>query len=157
MMQTDPHSELVRSTPGYDALPPRDRMPTLPEDLSEYAWIHTGPESWSNMSAESELELGDDDLLDFDAETSSEQRALDALSAGRLVDLWHSDIPKVIAKIDDIVDEREAAIVALIDGRATIGMLLETSGLPLPDVLGAIGELCTRGVIDLDRSQRRAR
>jgi len=25
----------------------RDRMPTLPEDLSEYARIHTGPGSWS--------------------------------------------------------------------------------------------------------------
>jgi len=25
----------------------RDRMPTIPEDLSEYARIHTGPGSWS--------------------------------------------------------------------------------------------------------------
>jgi hypothetical protein len=25
----------------------RERMPTIPEDLSEYARIHTGPGSWS--------------------------------------------------------------------------------------------------------------
>jgi hypothetical protein len=25
----------------------RDTMPTIPEDLSEYARIHTGPGSWS--------------------------------------------------------------------------------------------------------------
>jgi hypothetical protein len=25
----------------------RDKLPTIPEDLSEYARIHTGPNSWS--------------------------------------------------------------------------------------------------------------
>ena len=25
----------------------RDKMPTIPEDLTEYARIHTGPGSWS--------------------------------------------------------------------------------------------------------------
>ena len=25
----------------------REKMPTIPEDLSEYARIHTGPGSWS--------------------------------------------------------------------------------------------------------------
>ena len=25
----------------------REKMPTLPEDLSEYARVHTGPGSWS--------------------------------------------------------------------------------------------------------------
>ena len=30
----------------------RERMPTLPEDLSEYARIHTGPGSWSAESFE---------------------------------------------------------------------------------------------------------
>ena len=28
-------------------LNPREKMPTIPEDLSEYARIHTGPGSWS--------------------------------------------------------------------------------------------------------------
>jgi hypothetical protein len=30
----------------------RDRMPTIPEDLSEYARIHTGPGSWSETNFE---------------------------------------------------------------------------------------------------------
>ena len=30
----------------------RDKMVTLPEDLSEYARIHTGPGSWSAQSFE---------------------------------------------------------------------------------------------------------
>ena len=30
----------------------RDIMPTIPEDLSEYARIHTGPGSWSAESFE---------------------------------------------------------------------------------------------------------
>ncbi len=30
----------------------RERMPTIPEDLSEYARIHTGPGSWSETSFE---------------------------------------------------------------------------------------------------------
>jgi hypothetical protein len=25
----------------------RDKMPTIPEDLSEFARVHTGPDSWS--------------------------------------------------------------------------------------------------------------
>jgi hypothetical protein len=37
-----------------DAMPSliRDRMPTIPEDLSEYARIHTGPGSWSETGIE---------------------------------------------------------------------------------------------------------
>ena len=30
----------------------REQMPTLPEDLSEYARIHTGPGSWSTEGFE---------------------------------------------------------------------------------------------------------
>jgi len=33
----------------------RERMPTIPEDLSEYARIHTGPGSWS---ADTNFEYG---------------------------------------------------------------------------------------------------
>lgn len=30
----------------------RERMPTIPEDLGEYARIHTGPGSWSETAFE---------------------------------------------------------------------------------------------------------
>jgi hypothetical protein len=32
--------------------PPRDRMPTMEFDLSEYAQLHTGPASWSARNDE---------------------------------------------------------------------------------------------------------
>jgi hypothetical protein len=150
MMHTDASSEFLRSAQTYEVPPPRDRLPTLPEDLSEYAWIHTGPPSWTGEAAP-EL-LSDEDIISDD-----EPSPLDAMTSELLLDLWHSDVPTVIASTESIVDEREAWIVALIDGRATIGALLETSGLPLPDVLGSICELSARGIIDLDRSQRIAR
>lgn len=151
MLQIEARSEVVRTSEGYDAPPPRDRLPTLPEDLSEYAWIHTGPPSWS----EDHLSDHDEDVVH--AETASEQSALDDITAGLLVDLWHSDVPNLVTSVEMVVDEREARILSLVDGRATIGTLLEMSGLPTPDVLGIMCELCARGVITLDRSQRVAR
>lgn len=134
-------TEVVRTSDIREAPPTRDRLPTIPEDLSEYAWIHTGPPSWSNGLAVAE---------------PVEQGACDDASAELLVDLWHSDVPNVVAYVETVVDANEARILSLVDGHATIGTLLETSGLALPDVLGALGELCARGVITLDRSQRRA-
>jgi len=146
MMQIEARSEVVRTSESYDAPPPRDRLPTLPEDLSEYAWIHTGPPSWSDDPPSGH---------DVAAEMSSEQRPLDDMTAGLLIDLWHSDVPNV-TYLEAIVDEQEARLLSFIDGRATIGTLLEVSGIPLPDVLGILCELCSRGVVTLDRSQRLA-
>ncbi len=147
MLQIEARSEVVRTNESYEAPPPRDRLPTLPEDLSEYAWIHTGPPSWSDDPPSGH---------DVVAATSSEPSPLDDMTAGLLVDLWHSDVPNVTCA-KAIVDEQEARFLSLLDGRATIGTLLEISGLPLPDVLGMLCELCARGVITLDRSQRAAR
>ena len=88
------------------------------------------------------------------AATPSDAGSLDDITAGLLVDLWHSDVPSLVSSIETVVDDREARILSLVDGRATIGTLLEISGLALPDVLGALCELCARGVITLDRSRR---
>jgi hypothetical protein len=143
MLQMDARSEALRTSQSYEAPPSRDRMPTLPEDLSEYAWIHTGPPSWFDAcpsADDSELDLQD---------ATGEPSAV----SGRLVDLWHSDVPKVVSAVDAVVNEHEARILSMVDGRATIGTLLETSGLPLPDLLAALCELCARGVLTLDRSQ----
>ena len=144
MMQIEARSEVVRTSESYDAPPPRDRLPTLPEDLSEYAWIHTGPPSWSDDPPSGH---------DVVADTASEPNALDDMTAGLLIDLWHSDVPNV-TYLEAVVNEQEARLLSFIDGRATIGTLLEVSGLPLPDVLGILCELCSRGVVTLDRSQR---
>lgn len=146
-MLIDARTEPLSGGETYEAPPPRDRLPTLPEDLSEYAWVHTGPPSWSSEPFAAPAE----DV------TESEQSALDDISAGLLVDLWHSDVPTVLGAVEAIIDEREAHLLSLMDGRATIGTLLETSGLALPDVLGALCELCARGVVGLDRSRRLVR
>jgi hypothetical protein len=49
--------------------PPRDRMPTLPCDLAEFARAHTGPNSWSAYCNENPRELVFEDpfadLFDF--------------------------------------------------------------------------------------------
>ncbi|MBX3264610.1 MAG: hypothetical protein KF782_33370 [Labilithrix sp.] len=140
----DARHDLVRTAESYEAPPPRDRLPTLPEDLSEYAWIHTGPPSWSD---------GDRGAASASAPVAVAS-ALDDAGAGLLVDFWHSDVPKVVAYVESVADPSEARVLELLDGRATIGVLLETSGLALPDVLGPLSELCARGVVALDRSQR---
>jgi hypothetical protein len=146
MLDIDVASEGGRTSQSYEAPPPRDRLPTLPEDLSEYAWLHTGPPSWTEDHPER------DELAD----SFGEQGPLDEMTAGLLVDLWHSDVPHVMSAITTVVDEHEARILSLMDGQTTIGALLETSGLPLPDLLGNLCELCARGVVKLDRSRRLA-
>jgi hypothetical protein len=153
--------------------PPRDRLPTLPEDLSEYAWLHTGPESWSAQRVSAEvIELADDDVEDcpdddddddaFFVATAIEpdeldrhiNSGIDEITAGLLIDLWHSDIPQLASERTALIDEREAYVVSLMDGIATVSTVLETSGLPVTDVLGVFCELCARGVVTLDRSRR---
>ncbi|MBX3213662.1 MAG: hypothetical protein KF850_16610 [Labilithrix sp.] len=141
----DARHDLVRTAESYDAPPPRDRLPTLPEDLSEYAWIHTGPPSWSD---------GDGGAIAAAQPASS---ARGDVAGAPLVDFWHCDVPKVVAYVESVADPCEARVLELLDGRATIGVLLETSGLALPDLLGPLGELYARGVVALDRSQRLAR
>ena len=139
---------LARTSQSYEAPPSRDRLPTLPEDLSEYAWIHTGPPSWSREAAASEaLEA---------SPPGDEPSALDTITAGLLLDLWHSDVPHIVAPVTTVVDESELRLLSLMDGETTIGTLLESSGLPLANLLGSLCELCARGVVSLDRSRRLA-
>ena len=145
-------TEAVRQGELREAPPTRDRLPTIPVDLSEYAWTHTGPQSWSDGLAVAEPVEQDA----CDHASASEASTFDDVSAELFVDLWHSDVPNVVAYVETVVDANEARILSLVDGHATIGSLLETSGLALADVLGALGELCARGVITLDRSKRRA-
>lgn len=147
---------LARTSQSYEAPPSRDRLPTLPEDLSEYAWIHTGPPSWSQEPVAEALESFEAVEAFEASEPGDEPSVLDDITAGLLVDLWHSDVPHIVAPVTTVVDESEMRILSLMDGETTIGTLLETSGLPLADLLGSLCELCARGVVRLDRSSRLA-
>ncbi|MBX3204746.1 MAG: hypothetical protein KF764_06740 [Labilithrix sp.] len=163
MLQTDARSDLVRTAETYEAPPPRDRLPTLPMDLSEFAWIHTGPPSWSDGAGDetaacpSELDSPGVGLASSSAHDVVATEPHDGVDVEALVDLWHSDVPSVVADAESVFDPSEARILELVDGRASVGTLLETSGLLLPDLLGSLGELCARGVLALDRSRRPAR
>lgn len=121
----------------------RDRLPTLPHDLREYAWIHTGPGSEPPPPVMTKADPRDEDPLD-------------ALETGLLVDLWHSDVPRVVPTSDTTVlsDHREAFVLSLLDGQSTVGALLEIADLPVGEVLAILCELCARGVVTLDRSRR---
>ena len=115
----------------YEAPPVRDRLPTIPHDLSEYARSETGPD------------LQDDPLR--------------SLTAGPLVDLWPSDVPSVVGTAQahaERVDHREAFVLSLLDGESSLEELAAAADLPGAEILTVICELCARGIVTLDRSQR---
>jgi len=102
----------------YEAPPVRDRLPTIPHDLEEYARSETGP---------------------------------------ALNDLWPSDVPSVIGSAREHaarVDHREAFVLSLLDGESSLEELAAAADLPGAEVLAIIRELCARGIVSLDRTQR---
>jgi len=105
----------------------RDRFPTAEYDLSEYAWLHTGPSSWS---AEPEAD---------DPRRSERVRVVDQVDE------------------DDaaMVDEREAFVLSLVTPTSTVADMLDMSGLPISDVLAILASLSDRGVIELVRPASR--
>ncbi len=148
-------------TGRYEPPPPRDRLPTMPEDMSEYAWLNTGPRSWSDDAApglDADLEdecLSSADLIDDEDDDDALSPEMDEITAGLLVDLWHGDVPRVIAEHVTNIDEREAHLLSLMDGRSTVGMLLVTSVLSVRDIVTSLCELRARGVVTLDRKPGR--
>lgn len=121
----------------------RERLPTSPHDLSEYAREQTGPASWSahpNAEALSTWALAEHDDPCF-------ARTTDLLS--RISPL---DVPFVTVSCADaaqIVGHREAFVLASIDGRSTCEMLVDMIDLPPGDVLDILCSLCARGLVVL--------
>lgn len=126
----------------------RDRLPTLPHDLSEYARVQTGPASWSaRRDAETiaawALEAHDDPMC--------------ALTTDLFVDISPTDVPHVMMTSEEVarlVGHREAFVVATIDGYSTLERMLDTVDLPSGEVLSIVCNLCARGIVTLDRSGR---
>ena len=152
-MQSD-----AQETGRYEPPPARDRLPTMPEDMSEYAWLNTGPKSWSDEASHAvdagdldEEMLASDDLIDDEDDDEPASAEVDELTAGLLADMWHGDVPRVVAERITDIDEREAHVLSLMDGRSTVGMMLVTSVLSVRDIVGTLCELRARGVVTLDR------
>ena len=126
----------------------RDRLPTLPYDLTEYARELTGPASYS---AHPEV-----DLLSAWALADHVDPTL-ARTTELLVDISPTDVPYVVLPSEEVaqlVSHREAFVVASIDGHSTLEMIPRIVDLPPGEVLEIICNLCARGLIALDRSDR---
>src|ERR1043165_5051059 len=112
--------------------PYRDKMPTLPCDLTEYAWDHTGPESWTADRAEDELAALDADWFDISIDEES-------CIAGPLIGVRGSAVPRAALPATQYalleLDYREGLILSLLDGCASVEELLGTSGLPESETL----------------------
>jgi hypothetical protein len=130
--------DALPSTLDSFALPPmRDRLPTLPQDLSEYARLACGPRSWT-----AEPEFGELSADPFDD-----------IEAGPLLGVRPSDIPRLAASIDDFAtkfEHREKFILDLLDGDANVEQILDIAGLPFAEALAILCDLCARGIVKMD-------
>jgi len=119
-----------------EGLPPmRDRLPTLPFDLSEYARETCGPESWSNYEAADPT---------FDEEE---------MVSGPLLAMRRSDVPRVALSTEECIEEgldhRAGFILSLLDGCSNVETVLDVAGLPEQETLEVLCDLCARGIVTL--------
>jgi hypothetical protein len=128
---------MLETHPGMDfeANRSEDGRQTIPQDLGEYARAATGPTSWAARP-------------DAGGEAASDW----------LLGIWPSDVPRAAVGSAEqralLADDREALVVSLLDGRSSVGVVLEASGLPGAEALEILCELCARGIVALDRSGR---
>lgn len=125
----------------------RDRLPTLPHDLSEFARDNTGPSSWSAHP--------DAEMLSAWVLEAHDEPAYTASNA-LLVDLLPTDVPRLLVtgqRAAAVVSHREAYVIASIDGHSTIDMLLDVVDLHAGEVLAIVCELASRGIVAIDRVQ----
>lgn len=140
---------------GLDTV--RDRLPTSPHDLSEYAREQTGPSSWS-------AHPGRVTHTTRALESRSEAEALSSWALAEHDDPYcarTTDLLTCIAPLDvpfltvacadaaQVLGHREAFVMASIDGRSTCETLLDMIDLPPGEVLGILCNLCARGFVVL--------
>lgn len=121
----------------------RQRMPTVPHDLSEYASEQTGPASWSAHP--------DAEVL---AAWALEADPVFARTTDALVGVCPEHVPHIAVPVEQaaaMVSHREAFILASIDGASTLEMMVTTVDLPLGELLESICALCARGLVTLVR------
>jgi len=124
---------------------PRERVATIPFDLSAYAVEHTGPTSWS---AQPDAEH----LAAWVLESHDEPLYTGRTAA--LVELLPTDVPRVTRRAQHGVaalGHRERFVLASIDGGSSIETMLELLDLPTGEVLTVLGDLCARGIVAIDR------
>jgi hypothetical protein len=140
------HDAAFAGNEAHDLPAYRDRLPTLPHDLSEYARTETGPSSWSAHPHAEALSA-----WALEAHVDPIYAAMTDL----MVDLSPTDVPRVamtLEQVGRVVTHREAFVVASIDGHSTLEMMIQgmdrtRSG----EVLGVLCNLCARGIVVFDR------
>lgn len=126
-----------------------EKLATLAIDLTEFAREHTGPLSWSaHPDAES---LAAWALADHDA----------ALGAPAWdVDVSSEDVPRerpgAPERAKASLTHRERFVLAAVDGVSALGVMVDVLGLATDEVLRAVDKLIAIGLVELDRSRRRA-
>jgi hypothetical protein len=122
----------------------RERAPTIPFDLSEYAWNETGPASWTAQR----------DAAAFSAWVlEGQDDHLCARTTELLVTISPTDVPHVAESTEHVLSRlslREAFVVASIDGESTLEVILDSLDMPAGEALSIVCELCATGVIVLD-------
>jgi hypothetical protein len=138
-------------------LPPiRSQLPTLPYDLSEYARTNTGPNSWS---ADGDADPNPHPAFDepHDPAVFFELEPLDGAVSGELMDVRPTDVPRVEARCETTdaegsLEPRARTVLALLDGRSSVEVLLEKAELPGAELLTILCDLCMRGFVAFDRA-----
>jgi hypothetical protein len=121
----------------YEIPPMRERLPTLPHDLSEYARQETGPDSWSASA----------DTRPWDEVVEPVR-----IEAGPMIEVRKTDVPRVVAKLLEIatLEPRERAVISALDGRKSLGTILRAWALPEAEVIEVLCELFARGLVVFD-------
>jgi hypothetical protein len=137
---------------NYELPPFRDRLPTIPHDLSDYARAATGPSSWS----------AEDDtppppwMSNFEPfEEEIEEDIEPEITAGELFEVRPSDIPcpalTATELAEHVVDSRERVVLSILDGQSTLSSYLTSADLPDAELLAIVCDLVARGLISLQR------
>jgi hypothetical protein len=116
---------LLPDFPGSDTElpPPRDKLPTLPQDLSEFAQLSCLPDA-------------DDDLV-FTAGLP-----LDAIT-GRIPELG----PAAALLGTASLEPREALLLSLVDGLSPVSMVIDLAGGDADESLVVLCDLYARGYL----------
>jgi hypothetical protein len=120
------HSEALPPAATFDyppLPPPRDKLPTLPFELDEYA-------RWSCLPD------ADDDLV---------------FTAGPALEEITSRVPRVVAKATSAsLSHPEALMLSLVDGLSSVSMLVRLVGTDPDEALVVLCDLYARGLVAFD-------
>ncbi|MDB4946136.1 MAG: hypothetical protein JWP97_5670 [Labilithrix sp.] len=119
-------------------MPMRDRMPTIPCDLSEYA------RATACLAAPDE---------------TPEPPPARSSSSTMFVEVWPTDVLRATGRVIEHaahLDRTQAIILSLLDGETDVASILGSVDLPDAEVMAVLEGLCARGIARIDQAERMA-